>query len=149
MSNRQPWVYALLSGWITCKTRSPAVYLPPVGARVFLHASQALWRDWADLRWTYDLNVSQLPRGGVCGIATVAEVGPTRSVMPDHERKFFLVQSPRSGCWNCADAVTIRFVNIRSIPFIACRGVQAPTRKLPIELLAYIARAEGVEPRTA
>ena len=51
MSNRQPWVEALLRGLITTKTRDHGVALPPVGATVFLHAGKKLWDGWQFLKW--------------------------------------------------------------------------------------------------
>lgn len=141
ISNRQPWVYALTQGWITSKTRSPNVYLPPVGATVFLHASKAIWSDWRCLPWCQDIDVNELPRGGIVAMATLAETGATNAVMPVNDHEFFECQwsdIQNDYRWNCAQEVTMRFENIASIPFIACRGVRVPTRKLPIPLVEWI-----------
>jgi len=148
MSNRQPWTYLLVSGLITCKTRSLGVSLPPVGATVYLHASKALWQYWRLLAWVheYGLDVKALPRGGVVAVATVAATGLTKDIMPECEQRFFDVMADEDGRyryapwepWNCADTRTIQFRNVEPLPFIACRGALVPTRKLPPELQAYI-----------
>lgn len=143
MSNQQPWVEALLRGFITTKTRSPRVHLPPVGARVFLHASTTLWPGRCSLSWVhrYSIDVPKLPRGVVVGVADVIAVGPSKTVMPEDERWYFATCDGRS---SCAGPVSIRFSNVRKLPPIECRGTQQPTRKLPIQLQNWL-DAFGVE----
>ena len=142
MSNRQPWPEALLRGLITCKTRSLAVNLPPVGATVYLHASKALWVGWQNLRWvnTFGIDMAALDRGGVVGVATVAAAGLTDDIMPQREMVFFDVYEGRGSYWNCADGASIQFKDIQRLPFIPCRGAQVPTRKLPPELQMWLVK---------
>lgn len=152
MSNRQPWVEALLRGIIRSKTRSLKVTLPPVGSGVFLHASQAMWKYWYGLQGVFDgfaatdppiyppADILALPRGGVVGFAIVEAVGPTMETMPAEDRHCFIVNDYILGeghiQWDCADSQTIVFRNVVRLPFIPCRGAQVPTRKLPPELRA-------------
>lgn len=142
MSNRQPWPYALVEGLIRTKTRSAMVALPPVGATVYLHASKALWVLWRELLWVQELalDATRLPRGGIVGVGRVAEVGFTREVMPMEDLWYFKGRSPKRGYWSCADWKSIVFEDVRRLPFIPCRGAQTPTRKLPPELEAYLAK---------
>jgi hypothetical protein len=123
-----------MEGLISCKTRSGAVTLPPVGSLVFLHASKALWSGWKDLWWTADIDVRCLPRGGVVGVARVLEVGaPARTVVPEADQRYFRIYDG-----TCMDWQAIRFGAVERIPFIPCRGSLAPTRKLPPEVAAYV-----------
>jgi len=140
ISNRQPWPEALLQGWITCKTRSEAVYLPPVGAIVFLHASKALWQGWKNLPWTKNVTVQGLDRGGVVGVAKLKATGHTNLLMPTKEMDFFMVTEPDGYVWCCADFATMVFEDVKRLPFIPCRGAQVPTRKLPKELEDWLSR---------
>ncbi len=135
ISNRQPWVEALLRGIITSKTRSLAVTLPPVGAQVYLHASKALWRDWRDLWWLdkFGIDMAAIQRGGVCGVAIVAAKGLTTDVMPRKDQPYFEMRGQFQP-WSCTDRQTIVFKDIYRLPFIPCRGSLVPTRKLPPEL---------------
>jgi len=131
ISNRQPWPEALLRGLISCKTRSVAVHLPPCGATVYLHASKALWRGWRDLWWVekHGIDVPNLPRGGIVGVATLSENGLTRSIMQEKDAAYFYCG------WNfCGAEQTMYFTDVRRTPFIPCRGAQVPTRKLPAEV---------------
>lgn len=139
MSNRQPWVEALLRGWITSKTRSPFVHLPPVGATVYLHASKTPWGYWKELAWVRraEIDVRQLPRGGVAGCARVIAIGPTSTTMPENDREYFRVGDDW-GSWSCADYMTIVFEDIVRLPFLPCRGALVPTRKLPPELTRLV-----------
>jgi hypothetical protein len=130
ISNRQPWVEALMRGWISCKTRSIFVNLPPVNSIVFLHASKALWSGWQDLYWTEGLDVKNLPRGGVIGVTRVVAVGLTRDILTRVEGLWWQLRAGR----NCADEQTIRVAKPVAIPFFPCRGSLVPTRKLPIGL---------------
>lgn len=136
ISNRQPWPEALVRGLITSKTRSAAVHLPPVGSRVYLHASKALWKFWRGLGWVeyYKIDVPNLPRGGIVAVATLARVGPTSTTMPAADHRFFDVYEVGGG-WCCAGEVTMVFKDVKPLTFIPCRGAQVPTRKLPEELL--------------
>lgn len=156
ISNRQPWVEALLCGLISCKTRSAGVHLPPCRALVYLHASKALWRGWRNLWWVeaHGIDVPELPRGGVVGVATLIAKGPTEVMMSVEDAEYFsfepwddcdrrrlfygLSMSSIVAAWGCcAGEQTMRFENVRRTPFIACRGAQVPTRKLPPELRAW------------
>ena len=134
MSNRQPWVEALARGLIRTKTRSYAVWLPPIGAIVFLHASKALWQEWKGLEWAKNMDVPNLPRGGIYAVATVEKICDSHD-MPERDWPYFYYYDSfyeEEEC--CAGDRAIVFRNVKRIPFIPCRGVQSPSRKLPPEL---------------
>jgi len=139
ISNRQPWVEALVRGYITSKTRSAAVYLPKSGDTVFLHASKALWACYKDLPWTKDIDVKNLPRGGVVAVAKVKGV-VDRDFMPKSDRPYFMVRESDGYEWNCADHRVVIFEDIKPIEFLPCRGAQVPVKKLPQELMDYAAK---------
>lgn len=137
MSNRQPWVEALIRGLIRSKTRSMSVHLPPVGATVWLHASKMLWSGYDALPWVrqHNIDVPRLPRGGVVAVATVAAVGRTRDVMPPEDRELFRLGA-HPDARSCAGPQTIVFDNVRRVEFVECRGAQTPTCNLPTAIAA-------------
>lgn len=141
ISNRQPWVYALVNGLITSKTRSVHVSLPPVGSTVLLHASKALWQGWQRLSWTATLDVKAMDRGGIVAVAKLVNKGLSPMVMPAVDYPYFVLDGIS---WlSCAAPVTMVFDEIRPLQFIPCRGAQVPTRRIPIDALAAL-RAQGV-----
>ena len=140
MSNRQPWVEALLCGLIRIKSRSLNVALPPPGSIVFLHASKALWSDYRFLPWADKMNVQHLQKGGICGVARCIEVAPIWDLKYNYDNDSPLFDLYRDGeYWTCClDDQIIVFDHIRRLPFIPCRGVITPTTKLPKELMAEL-----------
>ena len=140
MSNRQPWVFALTEGLISCKTRNAGISLPKAGSTVFLHASKAMWSGWKNLCWVQHGNISSkdMVRGAVVGLATVLQVGKTKDIMPFQERLYFDVIGRHSTIWNCAAEQTIRFGKITLIDPIYCNGALRPVRKLPHELQDFV-----------
>jgi hypothetical protein len=139
ISNRQPWVYALTHGLIRSKTRSDAVWLPPEGATVFLHASKAMWQPWRWLWWACNLKPRELQRGGICAVATLERVGPTDEIMPEQDKRYFRIPAGvEPGYYSVANSQTMLFANIHNIDFIPCRGAQVPTRKLPREVTEWL-----------
>lgn len=140
MSFRQPWIEALLQGWITHKTRSKAVNLPPAGAIVFLHASKALWSGWRDLWWAEQLDVPSLPRGGVLAVARLIDTGLSDEMIPPRERQYFKVGSRRR---DCADVQCLWFGPPVQLRFYPCRGVLVPTRKVPAPLMPWVPSGWG------
>jgi len=158
MSNRQPWVEALLRGIIRRKSRSINVALPPVGSVVFFHASKTLWKGWEGLYLTNKIkDIKNLPRGGVCGVGQCIFTGLkdsdeyealalplNKTILPDEEYFMFDVYewNPTKEEWqflySCLDDQIIVFDKIQRIPFISCRDSQVPTKKLPPELTKAI-----------
>lgn len=134
ISNRQPWVEAIVQGWITGKTRSIYVNLPPVGAIVYLHASKSLWSGWHGLWWVdkYHVDVPNLPRGGIVAVATVADIGWSEDLLRGQE-KFW-----QADWGSCMDVRAILFEDVKPVGFIPCRGSLVPTRKLPPELVSIL-----------
>lgn len=142
ISNRQPWVYALVNGLITSKTRSRNVSLPPVGATVLLHASKALWVGWRRLFWTALLDVKGMNRGGIVAVAKLVDKGLTPEVMPAADYLYFELDGLS---WrSCAGPATMVFADLRPLEFIPCRGFQVPTRKIPADALPLL-RAQGID----
>ena len=146
MSNRQPWTEMVVKGHIRTKTRNATSIAS--GDIVFLHASKALWQGWQNLAFFADMpmgeewDVKKLPRGGVYGVGLVERVGITPHTMPPEDYEKFTMydtddfddyQSPELD-WNCAMYMSIVFSKVIELPFVACRGVQQPARKLPEEL---------------
>ena len=140
MSNRQPWTEGLIRGTVKVKSRSLNVSLTTVGSIVFLHASQALWVDWKYLPWVKNMDVKNLPRGGVYGMGYCVMTG---LVWEDEIHKIMfdeLYYEPfelydEGEYWtSCLDEQVIIFDRIQKIPFIPCKGSQTPTKKLPKEL---------------
>jgi len=136
MSNRQPWTEAVINGLISSKTRH-AIWIQP-GDLVFLHASVALWNSWRYLDWAKHLDVKNMPRGVVYGLAHAAAIGDTFLTMPEADRSKFVVRD----YWRerfCGMETTIVFENVVRLPEIKVRGLQQPSKKLPPELVAAIA----------
>lgn len=127
LSIRQPWAHFIVNGGKRIENRSwKANYRGPI----FIHASKGLTRDeYIDacefyfdeisldgLRPSWWQRFSDLPRGGIVGIADVVDCVPR-----SHDPWF-------CGPWG--------FVldNVRSTPFIPCKGA-----------LGFFRRPEGIE----
>lgn len=137
MSNRQPWTDFLVKNRLKAKTRD-TIYIKP-GDIVFLHASKALWSGWRNLAVVqdHDIDVSSLPRGGVCGVAKVGRVGKTDTTMPDVDYEMFEVRDGSHG-WNCAMMNCVVFDMVLRLPLLECQSAQVPAKKLPVELRSIL-----------
>ena len=142
MSNRQPWVEAVVRGYIHAKTRSD-IFIPK-GAIVFLHASKSLWSGWRELEWTSRLDMKTIPRGVVYAVARAKDIGDTGRVMPEGDREYFRMSSGQY----VANWMSILFEDVIELPPVACNGTEQPTRKLkdPLKeaILNYPAYTEAL-----
>lgn len=139
MSNQQPWVEALLKGFMRTKTRKMTVTLPPADSLVFLHASKTLWPDWNMLSWRNEIDLKNIRKGGVCGMGLVEKVGSTKEVMPKEDRKYFDLKLS----WgSCAGPQSILFKKVKEIPFIPCKGSRVPARVLPQPVKDFMKKNE-------
>lgn len=130
-SNKQPWVEALLTGVTVFKTRSLGIYVPPEGTIVLLHASTSLYPGWKNYKWTDNMDVQNLKRGGIVGIAIL---GKHVMASPRTMGKSWRAFKTRDGQGR-PNYLAIEFQHIRRTPFIQCKGKQVPFHRADKEVV--------------